>query len=46
MAQDIASEENLTIDDILFQPIFSNRELVLSKKKKLEEEVDFYSKRI
>ena len=35
IAQDIASEENLTIDDILFQPIFSNREIVLSKKKKL-----------
>lgn len=46
IAQDIASEEKLTIDDILFQPIFSNRELVLSKKKKLEEEVEFYSKRI
>lgn len=46
IAQNIASEENLTIDDILFQPIFSKREIVLSKKKKLEEEVEFYSKRI
>lgn len=46
IAQEIASEENLPIDDIIFQPIFSNREIVLSKKKKLEEEVDFYSKRI
>ena len=46
VAQDIATEENLTIDDILYQPIFTNREIVLSKKKKLEEEVDFYSKRI
>ena len=43
VAQDIASEENLSIDDLLFQPIFSNREIVLSKKKNLEEEVDFYS---
>lgn len=46
VAQDIAIEENLSINDILFQPIFSNRDIVLSKKKKLEEEVDFYSKRI
>ena len=46
IAQEIASEENLPIDDIIFQPIFSNREIVLSKKKKLEEEVDFYSERI
>lgn len=46
VAQDIASEEKLSIDDILFQPSFSNRDIVLSKKKKLEEEVDFYSKRI
>ena len=46
VAQEIATEENLPIDDIVFQPIFSNREIVLSKKKKLEEEVDFYSKRI
>ena len=46
IAQEIASEENLPINDIIFQPIFSNREVVLSKKKKLEEEVDFYSKRI
>lgn len=46
VAQDIATEEKLSIDEILFQPIFSNRDIVLSKKKKLEEEVDFYSKRI
>lgn len=46
VAQDIAIEENLSINDILFQQIFTSRDIVLSKKKKLEEEVEFYSKRI